>query len=224
MAQEEVTFATAGTSGSMMLPRDLVESVIPNAARFHGTVMRDGAARILAQYILSVGETFADVPVGALPAIASASVDLALGCLRTSLRGDDTLPADAFHRATRQRIDHFIDQRLGDPALGAEQIQTELGLSRSAVYRLFESSHGVARYIKARRLTRIRAILLENRDPRTLATLAADFGFQSSAHFSREFHRQFGCSPSEMRAGRSLQAVPAGSDGSLGAFYRSIQS
>jgi AraC-like DNA-binding protein len=105
-----------------------------------------------------------------------------------------------------------------------EQIQAELGMSRSAVYRLFESSHGVARYIKSRRLTRIRSILLENRDPRTLATLAADFGFQSSAHFSREFHRQFGCSPSETRAGRSLQGVPPGSDGSLGALYRSIQA
>jgi AraC-like DNA-binding protein len=133
------------------------------------------------------------------------------------------MPEDAFRVSVRRQIEQFIDQRLGDPALGASQIQAEMGLSRSSVYRLFEPTHGVARYIKMRRLARIRSILLENRDTRTLAGLAADFGFQSSAHFSREFHRQFGCAPSELRSGRSPLTPPPDNDGSVNALFRSIQ-
>ena len=223
MAQEEVSVAEQGTSGTMLLPREVVEDVLPDAAHHHGVVLKDGAARILASYILSVGEQFANVPASAVPAIANASLELALGCLTGALGASSTLPNQAFQLATRRRIERYVNDRLGDPLLSASQIQAEFGLSRSALYRLFESSHGVGRFIKYRRLARIRAILVENRDTRTLATLAADFGFQSGAHFSREFQRQFGCSPSEVRSGASFSVLPAGHIASIEALYRSIQ-
>ncbi len=224
MAQEEVSIAQTGTSGTMLLPREIVEQVLPDAARYHGAVLKDGAAHILAGYILSVGEQFSAVPPSAVAAIANASIELALGCLTASLGMQGTLPSQAFQLATKRRIEHYINDRLGDPCLGAQQIQVEFGLSRSALYRLFESSHGVGRYIKYRRLARIRAILVENRDTRTLASLAADFGFQSGAHFSREFQRQFGCSPSEVRSGVSFSVRPTSNETSIEALYRSIQA
>ena len=224
MAQEEVSVARDGTSGTLLLPREVVEQVLPDAARHHGAVLNDGAARVLASYILTVGEQFECVPPAAVPAIANASLELALGCLTSALGGSSTMPAQAFHQSMRRRIERYINERLGDPDLSAARIQSEFGLSRSTLYRLFESSHGVGRYIKYRRLTRIRAILVENRDTRTLAALASDFGFQSGAHFSREFQRQFGCSPSEVRAGVSISVGTSPRDTSMDALYRSIHA
>ena len=62
--------------------------------------------------------------------------------------------------------------------------------------------------MKARRLARIRSILIANEDTRSLSDIAVDFGFSfSGGHFSREFHKQFGFSPSEIRANRAAPPI-----------------
>ncbi len=122
-----------------------------------------------------------------------------------------------------QYIERFIDHSLGDPSLSVDAICSTFEISRSALYRLFDAYSGVANFIKFRRLLRIRSVLSANVDRRPLAEIAADFGFASGGHFSREFHRQFGCSPSELRAGRDAPPVsPNSQNASLDAMFRML--
>lgn len=225
MAQEESVVASAGNSGTLYLPRHLVDDVIPDAASHHGMVLRDGIARILAGYILGTGTHFVDVPLSAVPSVAAASVQLALGCLVGALsdEGDRT---GATHQANlRRQIERYVDVHLGNASLSAETIQIQFGLSRSALYRLFSAHRGVGRYIKLRRLSSIRRILVEQRDPRSLAELASDFGFQSSGHFSREFRRQFGCAPRDVRTYGVLNVQkPDGAPDRIAGLLKSLHS
>lgn len=58
------------------------------------------------------------------------------------------------------------------------------------------------RYLREARLDRARALLLENGT--RVGEVALEVGFESPAHFTREYKRRFGTSPS-----RSLAAMGA---------------
>jgi len=79
------------------------------------------------------------------------------------------------------------------------EIADRIGCTRRSLERAFRSSTGLApaAYLRLRRidacLPRLRSTTAR------LATIAADAGFADQAHFTREFHRIAGTSPSEYR-------------------------
>jgi AraC-like DNA-binding protein len=110
------------------------------------------------------------------------------------------------------RAERFIEARLADPDLSAEQICAALRVSRSHLYRLFERCGGIANFIQARRIDKIHTALLDPLEARRISDLAYDYGFVSAAHFSRCFRRHLGYSPSEARASKSLSNGASSTD------------
>lgn len=222
LAQPEVSAASDGNSGTLYLPRDLVDEAIPDFGRFHGVILRDGAARLVAQHILAMGHHLANVPVDALPSLTTATLEMALGCLTGATREDPEGGA-AYESTLRRQVERYVDANLRDPGLTVESIGSAFALSRSTLYRLFEAHGGVANFVKTRRLIRIRSILIANVDLRPLAELAEDFGFQSGGHFSREFHKFFGCSPRDVRANEIMPSIgPHTGDSPLEAMLKML--
>ena len=107
-----------------------------------------------------------------------------------------------------------------------------MGISRSRLYRLFEPYGGVNHYIQHRRLLHAYAALADPNDHRRILDIAEERGFDDAAEFSRAFRREFGYSPSEVRAaskaGRPTQtrtdlaAVPPADR--LGALLHRLQA
>jgi AraC-like DNA-binding protein len=96
----------------------------------------------------------------------------------------------------------FIKDRLGSPSLDPDEVAGAMGLSRSALYRLFRDSGGIANYIREQRLRRCFADLVSERGrDKQVAEIAWRWGFTDAAHFARLFRDRFGCSPSDARAG-----------------------
>ncbi len=79
-------------------------------------------------------------------------------------------------------------------------VERELQVSRSQLYRAFQSLGGVSRYIATRRLASIHAALLSPNERRSIAALAHDYGFVSPVHMSRMFREIYGHSPRAIRA------------------------
>ena len=200
MSQSTDCLASAGSSGTLYLPRNLVEHTVPQLSRFHGSVLHGGPTGLLAHHVLSMGDHLPVESGMAVEHLAIATRELALSCLVDHVEGP-IHQKSGLQGALRRQVERYVDQNLGDPDLCALSICSELGLSRSALYRLFEVHAGVAGFIKMRRLHRIRAILVARADPRAIADIALDNGFRSAAHFSREFRLAFGVSPSEVRTG-----------------------
>lgn len=223
-AQAENSLATAGNTGTLYLPRDLVEHVIPNFSRFHGRILSDGMAALFARHVLSMGDHLPHLPSTALPHLTQATMEMAFACLQ-SLESGSWEMNSAVMSAMRQRVERYIDTHLSDPDLSLASLERDCYVSRSALYRLFEPDGGVMRYIKRRRLHRIRSILVANEDVRPLAGISEDYGFQSGAHFSREFRKEFGCSPGEVRGDRLPQIdATAPVEADLGVILRSLRS
>jgi len=94
----------------------------------------------------------------------------------------------------------LIERYLHDPAFGVQELARLLGLSRSALYRLFEPDEGVADFIRNRRLQRMRAALADPADHRRISEKAYASGFADPVHLVRAFRRAYGMTPVEYRA------------------------
>jgi AraC-like DNA-binding protein len=94
----------------------------------------------------------------------------------------------------------YVDQHLGDPDLGAEQVAAALSVSRRTLYRLFaRQGLRLEQYIISERLQAARSAL-ETADPTVpIARIAHQSGFKDAQHFSRRFKQQFGMAPQDFR-------------------------
>lgn len=199
LAQPTASLATEGSSGTLYLPRDVVEELIPQFSRYHGSVLTGAAGRLLAGHVNNLGRYLPEMLGQSMSFLANSARELALGCLLEHVEQGVEENGPVEH-ALRRDIERFIENHLGDPGLCATSICAAYIMSRTTLYRLFDRHAGVAAYIKSRRLHRIRAILVADQDSRPLVEIAQDYGFRTGAHFSREFRAMFGYAPSDVRA------------------------
>ncbi|WP_280470224.1 helix-turn-helix domain-containing protein, partial [Nocardia brasiliensis] len=142
--------------------------------------------------------------------LADSIVDL----LGTVLGARLDLPAatrSAVRRPLTAQLMSYIEGHLGDGDLAPQRIATAHFISTRYLHKLFhEQSTTVAGWIRERRLERCRRDL---RDPlrrdRSIAAIAARWGFPDAAHFSRTFRAAYGLSPHEYRCAQRAQAVSA---------------
>jgi AraC-like DNA-binding protein len=162
-------------------------------------LLESGGGRVLANFLRDV---FRILP-GLVPVQAETMASALLSLIATAFNGahfDASDMPSLAHHAVELRAKTFVKDRLGTPTLNPEQVTTAMGLSRSALYRLFEDSGGVAGYIREQRLRRCFSELARTQDSsRQVAEIAYRWGFADPAHFARLFKARFGCSPSETR-------------------------
>ena len=93
-----------------------------------------------------------------------------------------------------------------DAPLSVSALADHAGMSKSSFHAHFKAVTGLTpgQYQKEVRLLEARRLVLEGRD--TISNVAFDVGYESPAHFSRDYARKFGLSPREDRA-RRRQAV-----------------
>lgn len=103
-----------------------------------------------------------------------------------------------------QAIKAWILRNLGDPVLCPGRIAGHFGLSRSALYRLFErDGTSPQAWLTAQRLDQARRWLLESpHDRMNVTAICFAAGFNDPSYFSRLMRRRFGCSPLEIWASR----------------------
>lgn len=101
------------------------------------------------------------------------------------------------HRLDKVRV--YIDCNYARE-LRVDDLARYLGMNRTSFCRFFKKHYGVTfvSYLNEVRIERACEALL-SRDPRSIAEIAADCGFNSAAHFCRVFRSVKGCSPSFLR-------------------------
>ncbi len=100
----------------------------------------------------------------------------------------------------KERVRQAVRRHLRTPTFGPTILCRLVGMSRSNLYRLFEDSGGVARYIQGQRLLEAHAVLSDPANAKSISAMAEDLCFADASSFSRAFKREFGHSPGEMRS------------------------
>jgi AraC-like DNA-binding protein len=110
--------------------------------------------------------------------------------------------------ALRDRILGHIEARLSDRDLAPAKIAAAHHISVRRLHKLFNDQPlTVAALIRQRRLERCRADLA--RSDRTVAAVAARWGFADPAHFSRLFKATYGYNAAALKASNRARTVKA---------------
>jgi AraC-like DNA-binding protein len=139
-----------------------------------------------------VGNTFIE-----LLALAVQADDRALKSSQTTVQ-----------RAHLGRVERFVKQNIGNPALSLEMIAAACNISVRYLHTLFHGSGtSIAQWIRDMRLESCRAQLSEPSRRDSISEIAYRWGFSDQAQFSRHFKARYGITPREMRAAAIREAA-----------------
>lgn len=193
LSQPVVIEAGRATATSIVIPRKLLGAHIATIEDLHGQ-----ALECASHPALQVVQTYLSNLIDCADAVRSAQAfHLAQAAVELCGAGFD--PGDGPSRATEHRlhftIRQFIEAELCDAAFGVDTILGRFGLSRTSLYRMFESDGGAAHYIRERRLLRALRLLTRPGTRLRISAVAYAAGFADEKTFSRAFRRRFGVAP-----------------------------
>ncbi|GJD61831.1 helix-turn-helix domain-containing protein [Methylobacterium frigidaeris] len=181
------------------IARDRLDAATLDGLDLHGLVLGRREAGLVLDFARSLAAHAAAL-TPELAGAATGSLCLMLGATLASLRDRNAvLPPPVAAGRARARVVAYIERHLGDPGLTSAAIAAGAGLSRSALYRLFEPAGGVARFVQQQRVARLRRSLSRADEDRTIDELASAAGFTSPSHAGRLFRDAFGIPPGEYR-------------------------
>ncbi|CCD91745.1 hypothetical protein BRAO375_1700016 [Bradyrhizobium sp. ORS 375] len=168
--------------------------------RVHGRVLSASAAvAVLGAALQTIVEEVQRTGRQALDDATDGVATLAMSLLSADVQ---TTNDPSSELASFVTIRNYIDANLNARDLSAATLARAFGLSRASLYRLFEPVGGVASYVRARRLERVRETIKEpGLLNRRIAPVAYGTGFKSIASFNRAYRQAFGESPRQSRRG-----------------------
>lgn len=185
-----------------IIPRRRLAPLLMQPDSLQGAMpLSGGGGKLLAEFMSNLFDCLPDLAPQQTGSAARAVSEL----VATAFNGEPIAANDTSelaHGALELKAKTLIRNGLGCATLDPDEIAGAMGLSRSAMYRLFRDSGGIAHYICEQRLRRCFADLVSERGrEKQVAAIAWQWGFTDPAHFSRLFRDRFGCSPTEAREG-----------------------
>jgi len=120
--------------------------------------------------------------------------------------------------ALRARIRQYILSHLSNPDLSIDRIATAMGCSKRYLHQVFAPGDlTIERHIWQLRIEQCcKALVDRAQSEKSVSAIAFEWGFNSSAHFSRLFKSQVGVAPSFYRRSRGLAVAPDSHGGKVG--------
>lgn len=188
---------------TVSIARDLIEAGVGSTLRLHGRVLSPPTSLVLADFFRSLVRNGDALEQSTLPGLSRALIELLSAT--EGLGGGSSAESRRQDYRRRAAVERVIKAQLADRKLSVVTISADTGVSRSALYRLFEADGGIARLIVRRRLEGVRQ-LLDDRTDGDFPTIASDCGFADERQMKRLFSEAFGVSPSIYRAEVAMTA------------------
>jgi AraC-like DNA-binding protein len=182
------------------LARDTVRAAVGDVQGLHGYLIGEREGGLLGAMLRALVEQVPHLPFAAHAAVTRTLIDL----LSVAVSPFGAGARSEFYRLEHVRYEtvrRLIEANIGVLDFSIQDIIRATGISRAALYRLFESCGGVNRFIQMCRLQQLRE-RLDNRlcDDLSLAELAPMVGFADESHASRLFKQAFGIAPGAYRS------------------------
>lgn len=138
---------------------------------------------------------------------AALDVEQSLAAALCAAAAERTPPPGDHHAVVRAEVLRRIDTWLSDSTMSVTSASRMLGVSPRTLHAAVSAGgETFAALLRRRRLERAAAVLAGDCGPATITEIAASVGFDGPASFSRAFRREFGRTPSEVRAARRIPA------------------
>lgn len=170
--------------------------------RLSGPFLADPGRSSMVQIAASFIRSYAD-PARAPEDGDEFLAETTIGFIRRVLHANDGRRRAAQTSSTllRARIKQYILSHLGDPDLSMDRIARAMGCSKRYLHQVFAVENvTLERYIWRLRVERCReAFAAPGQSEKSISAIAFEWGFNSSAHFSRLFKSQVGVAPGSFR-------------------------
>jgi AraC-like DNA-binding protein len=183
----------------ILISREAFHDLAPLLDGARGAALEKPWGGLLGDYILAVERWLPFMKESDAPRLTAAVRNMVAACIAPSAE-HRVLAREEIDHGLLARVRRIVQAQLQSPQLQPALLCRMLGISRSQLYRLFERTGGVARYIQRQRLLRICALLSDPANQLPIAAIAVDFCFEDASSFSRAFRQEFGCSPSDVRS------------------------
>jgi AraC-like DNA-binding protein len=185
---------------TVSLARDAMLAAVGDVSGLHGHRISAQDGALFGSLLRELVRQASYLAPAAHAAITRTLVDL----ISVAIRPAGSAARSDFYRqehVRRETVRRVVDTHVGDASLSVQDILAATGMSRAALYRLFEPQGGVARFIQMCRVEQLRRRLDDRGlDGVPLAELAPQVGFSSESHAGRLFKQAFGIAPGAYRA------------------------
>ena len=182
----------------LLMTRDAFRDIRPLLDAACGSALDTPSGHLLGDYMIALERRLPAVTQADFPGIIKAVG--AIGAAAAAPSAERAAVAKPqIDLGRKERVRQAVRRHLRTPTLGPNNLGRLVGISRSNLYRLFEDTGGVARYIQQERLLEAHAILSDPEKTQSISSIAADLCFADASSFTRTFKREFGYTPSEAR-------------------------
>lgn len=183
---------------ALSLPEHTVVTAMDRAYALTG-----GPGAVLAGFVSAAVAQRAAIRGGSAGRLGEAGLHL----IAATLSDAATCAGDGAAEAMRLQILGYVRAHLAEPDLTHARVAAVHHMAGRTLHRLFANEpQSVADYIRTRRLE---AAMRDLTDPllahRSIAAIAAHWGFVGQAHFTRAFHARYGQTPSAARRGATAE-------------------
>ena len=193
---------------SLYFPRDPDSRLSACLERLPQDLGRSALLDLLADFLGSLEMRLATTRPEEVSSLVHATETIVAACLMPS-RADFSEAREIVPQRLVERARRVIRREIYSPALTPDYLAREIGVSRSGLYRMFEPLGGVRHAIQRERLHAAHRALSDPANQDAILTIAEQSGFADTSGFSRAFRKEFGCSPSDVRAASALGLVVA---------------
>jgi AraC-like DNA-binding protein len=190
---------TASHRLQLYLPRDSFSEVGGSLDMAIGSMLDTGPGLLLADYMLLLERNLPSLTTDDAARLPNAVRAMVAACVAPSAdRSAWALPQ--IRLTMLEKVRQAVSKNLRSPSLGPDQLCRQTAMSRSQLYRVLEREGGVANYIQRRRLSESFSILCDTSNAQPISEIATSLRFADPSSFSRAFRREFGITPTEVRA------------------------
>jgi AraC-like DNA-binding protein len=210
---------------SFLMARDAFRDIAPLLDGACGLLLDASLGHVLGDFMLALERHLPAVTEDDFPRLTNAFGAMVAAAAAPSAERT-SLAKPLIDVGRKERVRQAVRRHLRTPTLEPKTLARLVGVSRSNLYRLFEDTGGVARYIQRERLLEAHAILSDPEKVQSISRIAEDLCFADASSFSRIFKREFGCTPTEARyaalSGLELGVTPKTSGANFGNLLRGI--
>lgn len=159
--------------------------------------LNKGLGAVTASHIFALGNEANTISKGTGDSVVDLTLELITACLQAHM----SPPISKVKQSLFDDVIKYIHGNLDDPNLGPSIIAHAFNISTRYLHQLF-SSKGitVSSWILDKRLEQCRRqLILMDHYKNNITSIAYQWGFNDSSHFSKVFKKKYGISPSDYR-------------------------
>jgi len=182
---------------SFLMARDGFRDIAPLLDAACAPTLDTPLGHLLGDYMMALEHHLPDVTEADFPRLARAVGAMVAAAAPSAERV--AIAGAQIDVGRKERVRRVIRKHLRTPTFRPSILCRLVGMSRSNLYRLFEDTGGVARYIQRERQLEAHAVLTDPASTQSISSIAEDLCLADASSFSRAFKREFGHSPGELR-------------------------